>query len=369
MNHATWVNNPKYLIKFDKKLMGGGNYDVEFVLTQAEKKPCFVGFYLFGGYKDGIELSKNNLIKQTTCINKVEINLEVRLPASGGEYVIMPTCFTTDEKNEFELRINTKEKISLAELSGTNGRLQAKNLGDTVKKPEASVKKAVKSSEDPGGQGVHGGQGGAVDMDELSEAKRGVTVSNKGNSSKTSNYDDYDDHRSEKPHEEKPKFGLFTFGGEKDKEKEKEKEKEPKPPKEPKSPKPAKQPKSAPPKMKKSKSSSDLVSPSKSAKPASAQPKPTPAPKQPKPSWTGGGGGGVGGGGSVSLHNNNKGDVLLSFGKGGGTKTKKSTKTVVGPDGKKTKQTVVTTTRYYCGGCGETVSGKQCGNCGAKLKQ
>jgi len=115
--------------------------------------------------------------------------------------------------------------------------------------------------------------------------------------------------------------------------------------------------------MKKSKSSSSLFSGS-SSKSSSPKTQSYEPPKQPKPSYSGGNSPAT----NVSVHSNHKGDVLLSFGKSNGTKTKKSTKTVVGPDGKKTKQTVVTTTRYYCGGCGETVSGKQCGNCGAKLR-
>jgi len=59
-NHQTWVNNPKYLMKFGKST---GSHDVEFVLIQGSKTTCFIGLYIFGGYQDGGGLSQKSMCK------------------------------------------------------------------------------------------------------------------------------------------------------------------------------------------------------------------------------------------------------------------------------------------------------------------
>jgi len=102
----------------------------------------------------------------------------------------------------------------MAELTGSNGRFQVKNLGDTIK-GASSVKRPLKVTEDPG---THGGP---VDASELEEAKR---PSKLATSSKT-----YEDKPKEKEKEkekvkepEKSKFSLPFGLGSSDKDKDKE---------------------------------------------------------------------------------------------------------------------------------------------------
>jgi len=135
-NHQTWINNPKYLMKFGKS---SGNYDVEFVLIQGSKTTCYIGLYIFGGYQEGQGLSTNQCVKQVQCINRNEISVKVQMPSSSGQFMVMPTTFKAGETNDFQLIILTEDKLSLIEVDGT-----AQALKSVAKVPEVNPKPNVK---------------------------------------------------------------------------------------------------------------------------------------------------------------------------------------------------------------------------------
>jgi hypothetical protein len=132
-NHPTWINNPKYLMKFAKS---SGTFDVEFVLIQGTKTTCFIGVYIFGGYQENQGLNQNQVVKQVQCTNKNEISVRVQMPATSGPFVVMPVTFKAGETNDFQLLIITEEKLSLFELDGTAVQsLKATKLPDFTPKP------------------------------------------------------------------------------------------------------------------------------------------------------------------------------------------------------------------------------------------
>jgi hypothetical protein len=123
-------------MKFSKS---SGNYDVEFVLIQGSKTTCYIGLYIFGSYQEGQGLSTNQCVKQVQCINRNEISVKVQMPASSGQFIVMPTTFKAGETNDFQLLILTEDKLSLIEVDGS-----AQALKSVAKVPEVNPKPNVK---------------------------------------------------------------------------------------------------------------------------------------------------------------------------------------------------------------------------------
>uniref|UniRef100_A0A6B2KYK4 Calpain catalytic domain-containing protein n=1 Tax=Arcella intermedia TaxID=1963864 RepID=A0A6B2KYK4_9EUKA len=275
-NHQTWINNPKYLLKFGKT----GTIDVEINLIQGPKATCFVGLYIFGGYQDGKGLAQNQCVKQLQCTNKNEISVSVQMPTQGGDYVIMPVTFKPGETNEFDLLIQTKEKVTLFELEGNMQALRSNKV------PEVSSKNTKK----PAGYAIVARQGNKakdagkdLSMHTPSPASPRTAPAPQGKTTMMAPARASPSPAPKPAPATKPSVAS------------------------PPAPKPAKP---APPTAKSS------VASSPAPKPA---PKPTPKPYVP-PAKAGGGGT------SISLHSNQKGDVILSF--GGSKKPKQNTTTI-----------------------------------------
>jgi len=162
-------------------------------------------------------------------------------------------------------------------------------------------------------------------------------------------------------------FGHIGGGKQIEPKQEKTKHKEPPTPQ--KAPKPYTPPAKQTP-QKETKTPKQPKSPNPAPKPQHSQSHATPVQKQSKGGFLD----------SIKTSKDSKGDVIVSVNSGrsksnlkGSTKSAKETHTVVGSDGKKHKQTTVTTTitTFRCGGCGatQTKNSHQCSSCGAKLKK
>eukprot|EP01125_Pyxidicula_operculata_P012207 TRINITY_DN399_c3_g1_i1.p1 TRINITY_DN399_c3_g1~~TRINITY_DN399_c3_g1_i1.p1 ORF type:complete len:893 (-),score=210.58 TRINITY_DN399_c3_g1_i1:267-2945(-) len=408
-NHQTWVDNPKYWIKFESKK--SSNTNIEISLTQGDGKVCFIGLYIFGNYQDGSPLSTNQVAKSVQCTNKSQLSVELSMPTNGS-YVIMPVTFKPGEQNTFDLALYTQEKVSLYELNGpANARMTSAKVPDyhvtkksmvagtsvkvltntgtgkldadsvTVLKTNSSKPSpsspSTNTSPSPFATGTAAGRTTTSPTSTYKSPTSTTTTTStyKSPTSTTTTTTKTKDVEVPKASYNKPspsspsssssskpeatmskstsspslpKFGGL-FGG-------KKADDAPKTQRDPPPPKPSTTTTtysrstttgSTPVKTK------DVDVPKAQYKPRPSAPvasKPTPAPK-PKSSPSSGGGGG---GGSL-ISRNHKGDVILNFGGFGGSSSSKP-KTV---------------TTYSCGGCGTQLSKSStvCGNCGVKLKK
>jgi len=301
-------------MKFSKS---SGSVDVEFILIQGSKSTLFIGLYIFGNFQDGQGLSTNQCVKQIQCVNKNEVSVQVQMPLSGGQYVVMPVTFKAGETNDFELIVHTEEKVTLFEVDGNAQGMRATTKVDFGSKP---------NTKKPSGYARFGHikDGGGSKQIELKPEKAP---------------------KQKEPAQAPPKAPKPYTPPAKS-----EKEKTPKAKGSP-APKPQHHSQSHSTPLKQSKGGGGGILDFKS------------------PRVSNNSKGDV----LLSFGGSGGGSRSKSSAKGGSAKTTKETQTTTGPDGKKHKQTTITTTvtTFRCGGCGASQSknSHQCSSCGAKLKK
>jgi len=233
---------------------------------------------------------KNQCVKQVQCVNKNELSIRVQMPASSGQYIVMPITFKAGETNQFQLLINTDDKVSLMEVDGTAQAMKA-----VAKIPDWTPKVNAKQ---PTGYSMIISPGGGSKQIALPKEVSRSTPSTKEKSQPVASP------KSAPPPKEKTTATSSS--------------------------KPKPKPYTAP---KTSQSSSKSTSTSKPAKTHHSSSHSTKT--------------------TVDVSKDRKGDIIISFGGGGKSKT------------------TSTVESFYCGGCGasQKKGAKQCTSCGVKLKK
>jgi len=110
-NHASWMNNPKYLITPLEQV--SGSVHIAISLRQKLDKPHYIGMY-HGKYEGKVGTYMMN--KCEPCKNAKQITAETDVPANEFPYFFIPHTFDPNQFANYEIVVHSHIKVNVQSI-------------------------------------------------------------------------------------------------------------------------------------------------------------------------------------------------------------------------------------------------------------
>jgi len=121
MNHATWVNNPKWKLWVAgcEKEPPKKPVSLSITLRQPDRKPELFYIGLYAGTWNG-SINRKTATKTAQNTDAREVGLEIEVLPAEWPYFIMPNTFDPNEQSDFEIIIYSTQEIRSEMIYTTN---------------------------------------------------------------------------------------------------------------------------------------------------------------------------------------------------------------------------------------------------------
>jgi len=108
MNNQSWANNPKFVIKPNKKK----DVTISLSLKQSREPYEPIGFYVFGN-ADKAGLSRDTLLATSEFVNAPVVSADVNVKGDTGPWAVLPVTFKPGKHISFDLIIQAPLKFEV----------------------------------------------------------------------------------------------------------------------------------------------------------------------------------------------------------------------------------------------------------------